>query len=60
LAKLARAAVEYLADSGRVERKRGLLGARTVLVLHTLDDEWRIGGSPITTSGRKAIFEVPV
>ncbi|TGN63195.1 hypothetical protein EXE59_03960 [Nocardioides eburneiflavus] len=43
LAKLARAAVEYLAGGGRVEKSRGLFGTRPVLVLRTDDGEWRIG-----------------
>jgi hypothetical protein len=43
LERLARAAVEYLSGRGRVERKRGLFGTRTTLVLHTVDGEWRIG-----------------
>jgi hypothetical protein len=43
LAKLARAALAYLAGDGLVEQERGLLGTRSVLVLHTDDGEWRIG-----------------
>jgi hypothetical protein len=43
LAKLARAAVEYSTGGGHVEQKKGLLGTRPVLVLHTTDGEWRIG-----------------
>lgn len=43
LAKLARAAVEYLGGGGQVEQKRGLMGAQSVLVLRTSDGEWRIG-----------------
>lgn len=43
LAKLARAAVAYLAGGGQVEQKRGPTGAQSVLVLHTSDGEWRIG-----------------
>lgn len=43
LAKLARAAVEYSTGGGNVERRRGLLGTRTVLVLRTTEGEWRIG-----------------
>ena len=43
LAKLARAAVEYLTGGGHVEEERGLLGTQPVLVLHTDDGDWRIG-----------------
>lgn len=43
LTKLARAAVEYVAGRGRVEQARGLVGRRAVLVLRTVDGEWRIG-----------------
>lgn len=43
LEKLARAAVEYLSGRCQVEHKRGLLGTRSTLVLHTDEGEWRIG-----------------
>lgn len=43
LAKLARAALEYSAGGGHVEHKKGVLGTRPILVLHTTDGEWRIG-----------------
>jgi hypothetical protein len=43
LAKLARAAVEYLGGGGQIEHERGLFRRRSVLVLHTDDGEWRIG-----------------
>lgn len=43
LAKLARASAAYLAGGGHVERRRGLFGTRSSLVLHTADGEWRIG-----------------
>lgn len=43
LARLARAAVEYLAGGGQVEEKQGLTGGQSVLILHASDGEWRIG-----------------
>ncbi|WP_404385016.1 hypothetical protein LL946_04015 [Knoellia locipacati] len=43
LEKLARAAVEYSSGRGHVERRKGLLGTRPVLVLRTTEGEWRIG-----------------
>ncbi|WP_157622365.1 hypothetical protein [Nostocoides sp. Soil756] len=43
LTKLARAALEYSRGGGHVERRRGLVGTRPVLVLRTEEDEWRIG-----------------
>ena len=43
LNKLAQACVEYLQGRGRIERKRGLVGLRTHLVLQTNEEEWRIG-----------------
>ena len=43
LEKLTRAAAEYLAGGGLVEERRGLFGVQRVLVLETVDGEWRIG-----------------
>lgn len=43
LTKLARAALEYSRRGGHVERRRGVLGRRPVLVLRTEEGEWRIG-----------------
>ena len=43
LAKLVRAALEYLTGGGHVEQEKQLLGTRSFLVLHTSDGDWRIG-----------------
>jgi hypothetical protein len=43
LGKLARAALEYSRGGGHVERTRGLISIRRVLVLRTEEGEWRIG-----------------
>jgi hypothetical protein len=43
LERLARAVIAHLSGAHEVERKRGLLGTRTTLVLHTEDGLWRIG-----------------
>jgi DivIVA domain-containing protein len=43
LERLARAVTAYLSGHHQVENKRGLLGTRTTLVLHTEDGLWRIG-----------------
>jgi hypothetical protein len=43
LERLARAVIAYLSGAHEVKHKRGLLGTRTTLVLHTEDGLWRIG-----------------
>ena len=47
LRRLARAVVAYICRDYRVERKRGLFGVRTTLVIETTDGPWRVGKSTV-------------